>query len=365
MTTISHITRHLEALAPPAYQESYDNAGLITGEAQTEITGVLVSLDTTEDVILEAVRKGCNLVVAHHPIVFKGLRKINRSHYVGRAIVTAIQNNIAIYAAHTNLDNVAGGVNFRIARQLGLHGSRILAPKTRTLRKLTVFVPIHHTDPLLAALHQAGAGMIGNYSECSFRTAGTGTFTPNAAAQPHTGRVGSYEQVAENRVEVMFPAHLSARVLAAMRQAHPYEEVAHYVHDLENENQEVGAGVIGTLETPMGEMDFLSHLKGRMAAGCVRHTALRGQPVRTVAVCGGAGVFLLPDAIRAAADVFVTADVKYHEFFEAEGEIILADIGHYESEAFTKDLISGYLSEKFPTIAVNLAETVTNPVFYL
>ena len=365
MTTISHITRHLEALAPLAYQESYDNAGLITGEAQTEVTGILVSLDTTEEVVLEAVRRGCNLVVAHHPIVFGGLRKINRSHYVGRAIVRAIQNDIAIYAAHTNLDNVAGGVNFRIARQLGLQNSRILKPKTRTLRKLTVFVPAAHTEPLLAALHQAGAGVIGNYSECSFRTAGTGAFTPNAAAQPHMGRAGSPEQVAENRVEVMFPVHLSARVLAAMRQSHPYEEVAHYVQDLENENQEVGAGVVGTLAAPMEEQDFLNHLKGRMAAGCVRHTALRGQPVRTVAVCGGAGISLLPDAIRAAADVFVTADVKYHEFFEAEGEIILADIGHYESEAFTKDLISGYLSEKFPTIAVILAETVTNPVFYL
>jgi dinuclear metal center YbgI/SA1388 family protein len=365
MLRITDVIKSLETWAPLAYQESYDNAGLLVGDPQEVLTGVLISLDTTEDVIDEAIRKNCNLVVAHHPIIFKGLRKINRGNYVGRTVVKAIEHNIAIYATHTNLDNVKNGVNFQIAERLGLQNVRILSPKKQLLQKLVVFVPLEDTMVLLDALTEAGAGTIGNYSGCSFRTSGTGTFTPGQMANPAIGTINQPEEVAENRVEVMFPAHLAARVLAAMRQAHPYEEVAYYLTALENENQEVGSGAVGLLPEPMEEMAFLQFLKHRMNAGCVRHTALRHRPVQKVAVCGGAGIFLIQDAIRAGADAFVTADVKYHEFFDADKRIVLADIGHYESEVFTKDLIFKYLSEKISNIAVNLSETTTNPVFYL
>ncbi len=365
MLRIAQVIKCLESWAPLAYQESYDNAGLLVGESQTPLTGVLISLDTTEDVIAEAIRKNCNLIVAHHPIIFKGLKKINQSNYVGRAVVKAIQNNVAIYATHTNLDNVKSGVNFHIADRLGLQHVRILSPKRQLLQKLVVFVPVEDTPTLLAALHEAGAGTIGNYSGCSFRVSGTGAFTPADAAHPHIGQAGQPEEVTENRVEVLFPGPLAGQVLAAMRQAHPYEEIAYYLTSLENENQEVGSGAIGSLPEPMEETAFLHYLKATMNVGCVRYTPLCQRPVQKVAVCGGAGIFLLADAIRAGADAFVTADVKYHEFFEADKRILLADIGHYESEVFTKDLIFKYLLEKIGNIAVNLSETTTNPVFYL
>jgi len=365
MLRIADIIKHLESWAPLAYQESYDNAGLLVGEAHQPVTSVLVSLDTTEQVIDEAIRKNCNLVVAHHPIIFKGLKKINTDSYIGRAVIKAIRHKVAIYAIHTNLDNVREGVNFQIARRLGLQNVRILAPKQQLLQKLTVFVPETDTPALLEALYQAGAGMIGNYSGCSFRVAGTGTFIPGETAYPYIGQANQPEEVTENRVEVMFPIQLTSRVLAAMRQAHPYEEVAYYLTSLENENQEVGSGAIGTLPEPVPEADFLSFLKNQMQTGCIRYTALGQKPVQKVAVCGGAGIFLLHNAIRAGADVFVTADVKYHEFFDADSRIVLADIGHYESEVFTKDLIVEHLSKKSSNIAVNLSETVTNPVYYL
>ncbi len=365
MIRIADVTKSLEAWAPLAYQESYDNAGLLVGSSQDSLTGVLISLDVTEDVIEEAIRKNCNLVVAHHPIIFKGLKKLNQNTYVGRTVIKAIQQNVAIYATHTNLDTVKSGVNFHIAERLGLKNVRILAPKKQLLQKLVVFVPVEDTQVVLNALTEAGAGVIGNYSGCSFRVNGTGAFTPNDQANPHIGKANQPEEVTENRVEVMFPSYMAGKVLAAMRQAHPYEEVAYYLTALENENQDVGSGAIGYLAESMDEKSFLQFLKTRMQAGCVRHTALQNKPVQKIAVCGGAGIFLIQDAIRAGADVFVTADVKYHEFFDADNRIVLADIGHYESEVFTKELIFKYLSEKFSNIAVNLSETTTNPVFYL
>ncbi len=364
MVPISHIVQYLEAWAPAAYQESYDNAGLITGDMHWPVTGALLSLDATEEVVDEAIERGCNLVIAHHPIVFKGLKKINTRSYVGRAIVKAIKHDIALYAIHTNLDNVTNGVNFHIARRLGLQNIRILAPKKQLLQKLVTFVPQENTDSVLAALHQAGAGQIGNYNNCSFRVSGTGAFTPNEAANPHIGAANRREEVTEERIEVLFPAFLSGKVIQALRQAHPYEEVAYYLTNLENENQEVGSGAVGELTEPLAEMEFLQRLKNAMQTGCIRYTALRDKPVHRVAVCGGTGSFLTGEAIRAGADLFVTADVKYHEFFDAEGRIVIADIGHYESEVFTKELIYTYLSEKFPNIALHLSDVVTNPIKY-
>ncbi|AUD00849.1 Nif3-like dinuclear metal center hexameric protein [Spirosoma pollinicola] len=364
MIQIRHLAAHIEALAPLAYQESYDNVGLLVGNPNTAVTGVLVTLDITEAVVDEAVARGCNVIVAHHPVVFKGLKKLTGKTYVERTVIKAIKHDVALYAAHTNLDNVAGGVNFRIAEKLNLQNVSILAPKTQVLTKLVTFVPITHTQAVLDALYAAGAGQIGAYKNCSFRVAGTGTFQPTETARPTIGEPGEYHEESENRVEVIIPAHQQWQLLNALRQAHPYEEVAYYLTALDNQHQEVGSGAVGDLPEPLMGMAWLTYLKEHMALNLIRYTALPDQPIKRIAVCGGVGSFLLPDAIRAGADVFVTADYKYHEFFDAENRIGICDIGHYESEVFTKDLIREHLAKKFTTFAVILSYTDTNPVRY-
>lgn len=364
MAKIKDITGYLEQIAPRSYQESYDNAGLITGDSQAEVTGILLTLDCTEDVVDEAIEKKCNLIVAHHPIVFKGLKKLNGSNYVERTIIKAIKHDIAIYAAHTNLDNVHNGVNKEIARRLELKDVQILAPKKGMLQKLIAFVPKENTEVVLAALHEAGAGQIGNYDQCSFRVAGTGTFRPNDVANPAIGEANQQEYVEEDRVELIFPAHLESKIMGALKSAHPYEEVAYYLQSLENENQEVGSGMIGKLEKPVAPREFLSFLKTKMNLSMIRHTRFVSEKIESVAVCGGAGSFLISKAKARGADAFVTADFKYHEFFDAEDKLMIADIGHYESEVFTKDLFDTFLREKFPNIATYLSQVNTNPVHY-
>lgn len=364
MTQLRDLTTYLETFAPLAYQESYDNSGLLVGDPSLTITGVLVSLDATEAVVDEAIAKNCNVIIAHHPIVFKGLKKLTGKTYIERTVIKAIKNDIAIYAAHTNLDNVAGGVNFKIAEKLTLQHVTILAPKTQVLSKLVTFVPSKDTQQVLDALYEAGAGQIGNYANCSFRVGGTGTFLPKETAQPTIGAVSQYTEEAENRIEVIVPSHQQSQLLAALRRAHPYEEVAYYLTTVDNQNQTVGSGAIGDLPEPLDGPSWLAFLKENMNLPLIRHTPLSDRPIRRVAVCGGVGSFLLPDAIRAGADVFVTADYKYHEFFDADSRIVICDIGHYESEVFTKELISQHLAKKFTTFAVILSETNTNPVRY-
>jgi dinuclear metal center YbgI/SA1388 family protein len=363
--TLSEITNYLETLAPRSYQESYDNSGLITGNPAMEVTGVLVSLDCVEAVIDEAITAGANLVVAHHPIVFKGLKRLTGGNYVERTIIKAIKNDIAIYAIHTNLDNIINGVNRKICEKIGLTNLRVLVPKRDTLTKLVTFIPKDHTEKVLDALYAAGAGQIGKYQNCSFRVEGTGTFQPTGEANPYLGESGKQESVREDRVEVIFAKHLTSRIMKSLRQAHPYEEVAHYLSDLVNENQEVGSGMIGELAAPQEPMTFLKGLKQQMQLNTIRHTRLIDRPVKKVAVCGGSGSFLLPDAMHAGADVYISADFKYHEFFDADGKITIADIGHYESEVFTKELIQDVLMKKFPTFAINFSNTVTNPISYI
>lgn len=364
MTLIKEVIEVLEQLAPPAYQESYDNAGLIVGSGRTEVTGVLLTLDVTEEVIAEAIERNCNLVVAHHPIVFKGLKKLNGKNYVERTVLKAIKNDVAIYATHTNLDHVTNGVNWQIAQLLGLQNIRVLAPKKQILSKLTFFSPIANTQSILNALHETGAGNVGNYSNCSFRTEGTGTFLPNSLSNPVIGESGKQEEVKEHRAELIFPSHLESAIISTLKRAHPYEEVAYYLQSLENENQEVGAGAVGELPEPLETESFLRFLKEKMQLQVIKHTKPIRETVQRVAVCGGAGSFLLPNAIRAEADVFVTADYKYHEFFDAENSIMICDIGHYESEVCTKNLLHNYLSGKFPNFALCLSEVNTNPVRY-
>lgn len=362
---IRNVTDALEQWAPKSLQEAYDNSGLLTGNPSDQVTGILVTLDCIESVVDEAIELNCNLIVAHHPIIFKGLKKLTGSNYIERTIIKAIQNNIAIYAIHTNLDNVISGVNRKICEKIGLEKVRVLVPKTDTLSKLVTFIPKGNTDSVLQALHAAGAGQIGNYKNCSFRIEGTGTFLPVETADPTIGTIGTQEYVTEDRVEVIFPAHLNSVMLGALKKAHPYEEVAYYLSSLNNENQEVGSGMVGELAEPLEPKAFLERLKKCMDLQVVRHTRLLDNPVKKVAVCGGSGSLLLPHAIRAGAQVYISADFKYHEFFDAENRITIADIGHYESEVYTKELLQEVLRKKFPTFAINFSRTVTNPISYL
>lgn len=363
--TIQTILQILERFAPPVYQESYDNAGLLFGDAGWEVKGVLLTLDATEAVIGEAIEKGCNLVIAHHPIVFGGLKRITGRNYVERVAIKAIKNDIAVYAAHTNLDNVRAGVSAMMAKQLGLVKTRVLDPKSGLLRKLYTFVPAGHAAAVQDALFAAGAGHIGNYSECSFSHEGTGTFKGGAGTDPFVGKPGERHGEAEVKVEVIFPVQLEGRVTAALLEAHPYQEVAFDVVKLENRWAEVGSGLIGELAEGMDEMAFLAMVKERFRTGCVRYTPLRGKKVRKVAVCGGAGSFLLPQARAAGADAYVSADFKYHEFFDAENQLIIADVGHFESEQFAVDLFYHILTENFSNFAPLKSTINTNPVNYL
>lgn len=365
MIKLKEITDHIESIAPLAYQESYDNAGLICGTPDMQVTGVLICLDSTEAVIDEAIANKCNLVIAHHPIVFSGIKKFNGKNYVERVIIKAIKNDIAIYAAHTNLDNVQQGVNAKIAGQIGLKKTRILSPQKNGLKKLITFCPEDQAPAVRQALFNAGAGSIGNYSECSFNTPGTGTFKAGDDTNPYVGEKGKQHQEKEVRIETIYPADMESRLLKALFTSHPYEEVAYDLISLSNTNQTVGSGMIGELPVEMDEMEFLKVLKTKMNTSCVRHTGLRGKKVKKVAVCGGSGSFLLKDAIQAGADVFVTADFKYHQFFDAENRIIIADIGHFESEQYTSALFYEILNEKFNTFAIHLSKINTNPINYL
>ena len=362
---IKDITTYLESIAPLAYQESYDNSGLIVGDKNATVKKVLITLDCTEAVVEEAITEKCQLIVAHHPIVFSGMKKFNGKNYVERTVMKAIKHDIGIYAIHTNYDNVLSGVNSMICEKLGIIDTRILAPKKDLLRKLYTFIPLAEYERVRQAIFDAGAGYIGNYSEASFNTTGTGTFKGNEMANPAIGKRGKREQVEEGKLEVIFPAHLESKVIQALKNAHPYEEVAYDIVSLENSLQTVGSGMIGRLKKPLDEVTFLKKIKRELKSGVVKHTPLLGRTVETVAVCGGAGRFLLPDAIASKADIYITSDIKYHEFFDAEGQIVLADVGHYESEQFTKDLLFRHLSEKFPTFAFLLSKVHTNPVNYI
>ncbi|SFO15088.1 dinuclear metal center protein, YbgI/SA1388 family [Chitinophaga sp. YR627] len=362
---IRDITNAIAAFAPLQYQESYDNAGLLFGNADWEVTGVLLTLDTTEAVIDEAIEKKCNLVVAHHPIVFGGLKKINGNNYVERVAIKAIKNDIAIYAAHTNLDNVRNGVCNMMAQRLDLQQCSVLSPKRELLRKLYTFVPQAAAEKVRAALFAAGAGHIGAYDECSYNMEGTGTFKAGAGTNPYVGEIGQRHMEPETKVEVIFPVYLENAVVKALLGSHPYEEVAYDIVKLENAYAEVGSGLIGELKAPMEEEAFLRWVKQQFDTGCVRYTPLRGRPVKKVALCGGAGSFLLKRAISAGADAYISADFKYHEFFDAENQIVIADVGHFESEQFTVELFYHILTEKFPNFAPLKSTIRTNPVNYL
>jgi len=360
---LTDIVSYLEMLAPPAYQEEYDNAGLIVGHGN-DLTGVLVTLDCIEEVIEEAIQRGCNLVVAHHPIVFKGLKRFTGKNYVERSVMKAIKNDVAIYAIHTNLDNMSTGVNHKISQLLELSNTRILSPKPGTLAKLYTFAPKESAGQVRQALFNAGAGSIGKYDQCSYNVEGTGTFRAGEEADPYVGKKGELHTEPEIKIEVVFPRHLKNRVVLALLESHPYEEVAYDIVELANDYQHIGSGMVGELEIPVSQEVFLQKVKDTFGCGVIKYSGRVDKEVERIAVCGGSGFFLLDAAKAAKADVFITSDVKYHEFFDAEDKIILADIGHFESEQFTSDLLVDELKKKFTTFAVLKGNTNTNPVKY-
>lgn len=361
---LSEITKFLEQWAPLNYQEDYDNAGLIVGSPNQEITSALVSLDCTEVIVEEAIAKGCNLIISHHPIVFKGLKKLNGKNYVERVVLKAIKNDIALYAIHTNLDSVSDGVNAEICKRLGVINTKTLSSKSGLLKKLVTFSPAEHAEAVRNALFNAGAGHIGNYSNCSFNAEGIGTFKGSDESNPYVGEVGVEHHEHEVRIETIFKIQDERKIIVALLESHPYEEVAYDIYSLNNQHQNVGSGMVGFLEQPLSELDFFALLKNQMGAKVIRHTNLLNKPIKKVAVCGGSGSFLLKNAISAGADIFVTADFKYHEFFDAEDKIVIADIGHYETEQFTSNLLIDNIQEKFPNFAIRLTEHNTNPISY-
>ncbi|RDY58193.1 Nif3-like dinuclear metal center hexameric protein [Flagellimonas nanhaiensis] len=362
--TVRDIAKKLEELAPLQHAEEFDNVGLLVGNPDMQVRGVLVTLDTLENVVDEAIEKKCNLIVSFHPILFKGLKKITGSSYVERVVLKAISNDIAIYSMHTALDNSNMGVNAKICEVLGIKNPKILIPKQKTIKKLVTYVPNSEAEKVRSALFEAGAGDIGQYSNCSFSIEGTGSFKAGEDANPTLGEIGKVHLEKETQINVIYSFEREKNILKALFESHPYEEVAYEISSLDNTQQNIGMGMVGILEQGMEEEAFLSLVKDKMNAPVVRHSKLLEKKVNTVAVLGGSGAFAISAAKRAKADIFITADVKYHQFYEAENELVIADIGHFETEQFTKDLLVDYLTKKIPNFAIILSESITNPINY-
>lgn len=362
---IREIVAAIENIAPPVYADEWDNVGLILGDMDTETDSALIAFEMTEEVLEEAIKDGFGLIITHHPLIFKGIKKINSNNATGRIIQKALQNNVAIYAAHTNLDNVLKGVNGKLAEMLGIKQVAPLDFKQHLLLKLVTFVPESHADTVREALFAAGAGHIGNYDSCSFSVPGKGSFRGDEHTNPFVGESGKLHFEEEARIETILPAHLQHRVLTALIKAHPYEEPAYDFYKLENPLSSVGSGMIGYLEDEMDEMEFLHHIKHSLNIPVLRHSELTGKKIRRVAFCGGAGAFLLPVALSRGADAFITGDVKYHEFFMPEKNLLLVDAGHYETEQFTTSLLFDLLMQKFSNFAIRISACSTNAVNYL
>lgn len=364
MIKLKDILAVFEQAAPFSLQESYDNSGIQIGSPDQIVSKALVCIDVTEAILAEALQKGCDLIIAHHPLLFKGLKRITGQHYTERVVMGALQHKIAILAVHTNLDSVQDGVNKKLGEKLGLEKLRILKTRRGLLRKLVSFCPHEHAEAVRAALFNAGAGHIGNYDACSFNLRGEGTFRAGAQANPFVGERGSLHLEAETRIETIFPAHLERSVLEALHHAHPYEEVAYDVYTLENASPGIGMGMIGELPEAIAELAFLSQIKQNLGIACIKHSPMTGRMIKTVAFCGGSGSELLPIAINLGADAFLTGDLKYHQYFDAIGNILLADVGHYESEQFTKEIMCEIVTKKITKFAVLISENNTNPICY-
>ena len=362
---IKEILSVLEEMAPLAYAEDFDNVGLLVGDTNAEATGILVCHDALENVIAEAIAKKCNLIVCFHPILFSGLKKITGKNYVERSVIKAIKNDIAIYAVHTALDNHKEGVNKIFCDALGLINPKILVPKQNFIQKLVTYTIPENAEQRRNALFEVGAGKIGNYEDCSFNSQGIGTYMGNENSNPEIGERFEFVEAIEIKIEVVFEKHLQSKILKALFSNHVYEEIAYEIYDLQNAHQNIGLGMVGELGKPMNEKDFLHFVKEKMQCGSIRHSEFLGKTIQKVAVLGGSGSFAIKNAISVNADVFLTADLKYHQFYEAENQLLIADIGHFESERFTKNYIVDFLKKKIPNFAIIFSEENTNPVKYL
>lgn len=364
MTKLRDVIKTVEEIAPGILQESYDNSGLIVGSPDTDVHKALISLDITEEVVEEAIKGHCDLIISHHPLIFKPIKKIDDSSWISRCLINAIKNDISMYSVHTNLDNVISGVNGFLAEKMGLKDCRVLLPKGDLLRKLVTFCPVDHAEEVRNALFSSGAGHIGNYDSCSFNSMGTGSFRGLQDTDPFVGEAGTLHFENEMRIEVIYPVYLERKILRALIVSHPYEEVAYDIFPLKNFLPEVGAGIAGVLEFPVNEKEFLKFIKNLLGIPFLRHSKLLGREIQRVALCGGSGSFLIHEAINNKADVFISSDIKYHDYFESDGKIVIVDAGHYETEQFTKDLLYKFLKEKFPNFALQISKENTNPVFY-
>lgn len=362
---IKTITEFLDESYPLAYQEDFDNSGLLIGDLYKEINKALVCVDVTEAIIDEALENECGMVISHHPLIFEGLKRITGRTCIERVVQKAIRNGIGIYAIHTNLDNHIRGLNPMLAQRLGLSNLKILKPKLNTLRKIIIFCPHDHADKVRAAIFGAGAGQIGDYDSCSYNTFGEGSFRAMDNANPFVGKINELHFEKEIKIEAVFPVYLEKQIIAKMIEAHPYEEVAYDILFLANENKYIGSGIIGELEKAVQASVFLEKVKTICGLPTIKYNGDLEQAVSRVALCGGSGSFLIAEAIHARAQIFMTGDLKYHDYFIPEGKMILADIGHYESEQFSKDLIAQTLVKKFPKFAVLKTKEITNPVKYL
>ena len=362
---ISQIISILEDFAPLPLQDGFDNSGLQIGDVSQTLTGVLLCLDVTEDVIDEALELECNLIISHHPLLFKLLKSITGRNYIERSVIKACKHDLVIYSAHTNLDNASGGVNFKIAEKIGLQNIRILSPKKENLLKLVTFVPSEHAETLRTALFNAGAGHVGNYDSCSYNIEGKGTFRAQQNANPFAGTIGELHAEAETRIETILPAYKKTSVLRALLASHPYEEPAYDFYSLSNDWKSVGSGVVGELPSPEDENSFLLRLKQIFQLDVLKHSPLRNTEIREVAICGGSGAFLIPEAIGYGADIFITGEAKYNDYYDVEKQILLAVIGHYESEICTKELFFDIITKKIPNFALHFSTVNSNPVKYI
>lgn len=362
--TFGQIAVVMDQWAPTFYAEDFDNVGLLVGRKSSNCNHILVTHDVTEAVVEEAITKGCQLIICFHPIIFSGLKKITGANYVEKAVLKAIENKIGIYATHTALDNHKKGISYLLGKSLGLKNQNILVPKKNTLCLLSTYVPKEAKEKVLSALHNAGAGQLGNYSHCSFSHVGEGQFKGNENSNPTIGAQGKITKIDEHHIQLVFKKHLQHRIISALNDVHPYEEVAYEIIAIENSQNEIGLGSIGNLPTPMDANSFLTHVKKELNLSFLRHSEKKDKKIEKVAVLGGSGSFAIGTAKAKGADAYVTADLKYHDFFQAEEEILLVDAGHYETEQDTKKLIVDYLSKKIPNFAITLSEVNTNPVKY-
>lgn len=354
----------LEQWVPFVWQENYDNAGLILGDPNQQIRKALVCFDVTPEVVDEAVRNEADLILSHHPAIFKGIKRINPASRLGYMLKQSLCHDIAWCALHTNLDNTLSGVNSWLCEHLGLQEVRPLVPLQGIYGKLQVYVPEAYAEKLRQALAEAGCGAGTKYDTCSYTSRGEGRFRAGSQAHPFTGRIGELHCEAECKIECLYPLHKTRQVLDVLRTNHPYEEPAFDLLPLQNEAVEQGAGAIGILPETMQERELLDKLKELTGVHCIRHSGFQGRRIKKIALCGGSGGSFIANACGQKADVYITGDLKYHDFTDTEPGTWLVDIGHFESEKFAMELIFRFIRKNFPNFAVSISEQAKNPVSF-